>query len=124
LRDRWSEQDLSTNTLPAEWLDSAFDAMDPGAVVISWWSYSTPMWYGQLVEGRRPDITIIDDRTRLDEDLGEISDVIEANIDTRPVYLIRLQASEVQALEDRYTIEPVGRPGNLFHVTGRRESTP
>ena len=28
----------------------------PDAVVISWWSYSTPLWYGQLVEGRRPDI--------------------------------------------------------------------
>ncbi|HEY3333625.1 MAG TPA: DUF2723 domain-containing protein [Candidatus Limnocylindrales bacterium] len=124
IRDRWSEQDLSTSTALAEWLDSAFDAMEPDALVISWWSYSTPMWYGQLVEGRRPDIRIVDDRTRLDEHLGEVADVIEANIDARPVYVIRLQASEVQALEARFTIESVGRPGNLYHVTGRTESTP
>jgi hypothetical protein len=124
MRDRWSAQDLSTNTLPAEWLDDAFDTMAPNALVLSWWSYSTPMWYGQLVEGRRPDISIVDDRTRLDEHLGDIPDVIEANIDSRPVYLIRLQSSEVEALLDRYEIEPAGGPGNLFRVTGRRESTP
>ena len=98
--------------------------MEQDAVVISWWSYSTPMWYGQHVEGRRPDIRIVDDRTRLDEDLGEVADVIEANLDTRPVYLMRVNESQVQELADRYTIEPVGRPGNLFRVTGRQESTP
>ena len=40
---------------------------------ISWWSYSTPLWYAQRVEGRRPDIVIVDDRTRLDENLGSIA---------------------------------------------------
>jgi len=124
IRDRWSDQDLSTNTLPSDWLDEAFDAMDPNALVLSWWSYSTPMWYGQLIEGRRPDIAIVDDRTRLDEHLGDVVDVIESNIDTRPVYLIRLDPAEVEALTDRYTIEAIGRPGNLFRVTGRREPTP
>jgi hypothetical protein len=82
------------------------------------------MWYGQHVEGRRPGIRIVDDRTRLDENLGEVADVIEANIDSRPVYLMRVTESQVQELADRYTIEPAGRPGNLFRVTGRQESTP
>ena len=35
----------------------------PDAVVVSWWSYSTPLWYAQHVEGQRPDI---DDRRRPD----------------------------------------------------------
>ena len=43
--------------------------MEPDAAVISWWSYSTPLWYAQRVQGERPDITIIDDRTRLDENV-------------------------------------------------------
>ena len=42
--------------------------------------YSTPLWYAQHVEGRGPDVTIIDDRTRLDEDLGDVTDVIDANL--------------------------------------------
>ena len=124
LRARWSDADLSRTTWVEGWLDEAFQTMEPDAVVVSWWSYSTPMWYGQHVEGRRPDIRIVDDRTRLDEGLGEVEDVIEANLDSRPVYLMRVNQSQVQALADRYTIEPVGRPGNLFRVTGRQESAP
>ncbi len=123
-RERWVAVDLSRSTWVAGWLDQAFETMEPDAVVVSWWSYSTPMWYGQHVEGRRPDIWIVDDRTRLDEDLGEVADVIEANIDTRPVYLMRVNESQVQELADRYTIEKAGRPGNLFRVTGRQESIP
>jgi hypothetical protein len=97
--------------------------MEQDAVVISWWSYSTPMWYGQHVEGRRPDIRIVDDQTRVQERLGDVDDVIEANLDSRPVYLLRNTPAAVQELADRYTIEPVGRPGNLFRVTGRQEPT-
>jgi 4-amino-4-deoxy-L-arabinose transferase-like glycosyltransferase len=122
LRDRWSAQDLSGSTMAPEWLDQALGAMDGDAVVVSWWSYTTPLWYATLVEGRRPDITIVDDRTRLDEDLGEVRDVIETNIDTRPVYLIRITDGEVDALRNRYAIESVGEPGNLFRVTGRTET--
>jgi len=122
LRDRWNLQDLSHATTESEWLDQALAALDQDAVVVSWWSYSTPLWYGTLIEGRRPDITIIDDRTRLDEGLGDVTDVIEANLDTRPVYLIRLTDAEVQDLRSRYRIESVGMPGNLFRVTGRTET--
>ena len=54
------------------WLDEAFTALDRRTrSCVSWWSYSTTLWYGQLIEGRRPDLLIIDDRTRLDEGLGE-----------------------------------------------------
>jgi 4-amino-4-deoxy-L-arabinose transferase-like glycosyltransferase len=119
LRDRWNEQDLSRSTGAPEWLDEALEALDQDAVVVSWWSYSTPLWYGTLIEGRRPDITIIDDRTRLDDGLGQPADVIEANLDRRPVYLIRVTDQEIEDLRGRYRIEPVGLPGNLFRVTGR-----
>ena len=58
----------------ANWTDHALDVMEPDAAIVSWWSYSTPLWYAQRVEGRRPDITIIDDRTRLDENLGGLTE--------------------------------------------------
>jgi hypothetical protein len=124
LADRWREADRSRETWVDDWLDETFAALEPDAVVISWWSYSTPLWYGQLVDGRRTDVWVVDDRTRLDLDLGEVANVIEANLDTRPVYLIRATTSEVDVLTDRYAIEPVDRPGNLFRVTGRQETTP
>jgi hypothetical protein len=121
LQSRWRTADQNRPTWVHTWLDEMFAALEPNAVVVSWWSYSTPLWYGQLVEHQRPDVWVVDDRTRLDEDLGDVDDVIEANLDTRPVYLIR-QPAEIEALSRRYLIERVGTPGNLFRVVGRMET--
>jgi hypothetical protein len=121
---RWHANDRSAETWAAAWVDDAFGAMAPGAVVVSWWSYSTPMWYAQLVDGRRPDIEVIDDRTLIDENLGSAADAIDRFLGSRPVYVIRAQESDLQTLEQRYAIEPVGRPSNLYLVTGRLETTP
>ena len=120
---RWRVADLSHQTWVHRWLDEAFTALEPNALVLSWWSYSTPLWYGQLVEHRRPDVWVVDDRTRLDEDLGSLQDVIEANLDTRPVYLIRLSPIEIEALSERYVIESLETPGNLYRVVRRQEPT-
>jgi transmembrane protein TMEM260 (protein O-mannosyltransferase) len=86
------------------WLDRALASMSPDAVILSWWSYSTPLWYAQLVQDRRPDIDIIDDRTRLDRNLGALTDVIDANLPTRPVYVIRVDSNEIATLQRRYTL--------------------
>ena len=90
------------------WTDEVMTTLEPNAVVVSWWSYSTPLWYATIVEGRRPDICIIDDRNRLDYNLGELAQVIDRYLDTRPVYLIRNGGSELPALEGLYEVGPVG----------------
>lgn len=71
------------------------------------WSYSTPLWYAQRVEGRRPDLVIIDDRTRLDEGMGDIADVIDAHLGTSPVYVIREDATEAAMRAERYELVTV-----------------
>jgi hypothetical protein len=103
------------------WLDETFTVMDPDATIISWWAYSTPLWYGTIVEGRRPDIRIVDDRTRLDQDLGEIADVIRADLGKRPVYVVR-RGQLIQELEDRFVLEQVtSDPGaTIFRVVGTK----
>ncbi|HEY8437561.1 MAG TPA: DUF2723 domain-containing protein, partial [Candidatus Limnocylindrales bacterium] len=68
--------DRTSNIEAQRWTDEVLDVVEPNAVVVSWWSYSTPLWYATIVDGRRPDITIIDDRTRLDQNLGELDQVI------------------------------------------------
>jgi hypothetical protein len=60
------------------------------AVVVSWWSDSTTLWYGQIVEGLRPDVFVVDDRTRLDDNLGNVWDVVDLYLGRRPVFLDRL----------------------------------
>ena len=92
--------------------------------MVSWWSYSTRLWSAQRVEGRRPDITIVDDRTRLDEDLGDITDVIDANLPSRPVYVIRDDPREIELLAERYILEPIDGPNARFlmRVVSLRET--
>ena len=40
-------------TQEPEWVHAQ---LPPNAVVISWWSYSTPLWYHRWVLGERPDV--------------------------------------------------------------------
>ena len=87
------------------WTAHVVATLAPNAVIVSWWSYSTPLWYAQRVEGERPDVTIIDDRTRLDENLGGLTDVIDANLGKRPVYVIRDDRNEVALLANRYDLQ-------------------
>ncbi len=122
LPDRYATVDRSGDVAARVWVDRALARLAPDAVVVSWWSYSTTLWYAQHVEGRRPDITIIDDRTRLDEHLGELTDVIDANLPTRPVYVIRTDPIEIALLERRYVLEPIegASADSLARVLARR----
>jgi hypothetical protein len=123
LPERSRTLDHSADTNAGEWARAAMAAMDPGAVIVSWWSYSTPLWYVQLIEGLRPDVWIVDDRTRLDLNLGEVSDVIDAELPRRPVYLVRLDPGEIVRLESNYELERIEMPGeSLLRVVGRRDT--
>lgn len=119
------EVDESRDMVAAEWIDRMFAALPPNTVVISWWSFSTPLWYGREVEGRRPDIAIVDDRTILDENLGGVTGVIDQYLGKRPVYVIRL-AADMDTLARRYDLLPVPNlsPANLALVVGRRAGVP
>jgi hypothetical protein len=124
LPGRLARVDRSGDLDAREWVDRALAVMRPGAVVVSWWSYSTPLWYAQHIEGQRPDLMVIDDRTRLDQGLGDVTDVIDANLPTRPVYVIRFDPTEIATLDRRYVLELVdaGDPSLLSRVVSRREA--
>ena len=117
---RYRAVDASRQLEAATWTDHALEAMEPNAAIVSWWSFSTPLWYAQKVQGRRPDIEIIDDRTRLDENLGSLTDVIDANLGKRPVYVIRVDPNEVRMLAGRYDLDYIdgGDARSLTRVIG------
>jgi hypothetical protein len=119
--DRARAASRSRDTIAQRWLDRVVEVLEPNAVVVSWWSYSTPLWYGKHIEGRLPGIDIIDDRTRLDENLGSLADVVNRYLGKRPVYVIRLD--DWRELEEEFVIEPVPMPmpDSLSRVLGRRK---
>ncbi|HZM73010.1 MAG TPA: DUF2723 domain-containing protein [Candidatus Polarisedimenticolia bacterium] len=119
---RAAQLDRSSDTSAERWLDAMFETLPEDSVVVTWWSYSTALWYGQHVEGRRPDIMIIDDRTLLDLHLGEAADAVATFMDQRPVYVIRANGHDLELVLERFDLEALADPTlyNVWHVTGRR----
>ncbi|MDQ6682144.1 MAG: DUF2723 domain-containing protein [Chloroflexota bacterium] len=84
----YAERDQSAYTDPDRWAKSVYAALPPDAVVISWWSYSTTLWYHRWINGERPDVKIIDERNILDDGYGTIDGAIRAFLGKRPVFLV------------------------------------
>lgn len=74
--------DQSKNFSASKWGVGTLSSLNKDSVIFSWWSYSTPLWYLQKVEGVRNDILIINSNPWQWEDLSK------KYINTRPVYFI------------------------------------
>jgi hypothetical protein len=118
--DRLPRLDQSDDVTARGWLEEMGQQLPQGAVVVSWWSFSTPLWYAQYVEGWRPDIAVIDDRTMLDRNLGSVENVIDSHLGQRPVFLIRLPY-DLPRFRDRYELARVSgvSDGPVYEVVGR-----
>ena len=122
LPERRAGADASDETFGRDWLEATLAALPQGATVVSWWSYSTPLWYARWVEGRRPDITIVDDSDVREAGFGTAEGAIDHFLGRGPVYVIRLER-DLPALARRYELERVAdvpSPGDLYRVIGRR----
>lgn len=117
---RASAADRSQNRFAQQWLDEVMPVFAPDAVVVSWWSASTPLWYAQFVDGLRPDIYVVDDRTMLDRNFGRAPDVIRRFLGQRPVYALRAIDRDLEELQRQFVMVPVAGGGNLtvYLVTG------
>ena len=104
------------------WLAQVLPVIPDNAVLVSWWSTSTPLWYAQKVEAQRPDIFIVDDRTMLDLGLGRAPDVINRYLDeNRQVYAIRLDGPDTDELTRQFDMTVVAGDGSdaVWQVHGR-----
>jgi hypothetical protein len=119
------------STYDSAWMHAVLAPADQGglpenSVIMGWWSVSTTLWYGQKVLGLRPDIYIIDDRTRLDANLGEVQDVFNRFLGNRPVFTIRLDGGVdgMIALGEQYEMRTytLGSGVTITQVIGRKGS--
>lgn len=84
----YAGHDQSQNRDADLWAQAVYEALPPNAVLISWWSYSTPLWHHRWVLGTRPDVTIIDDRNILDDGYRTMNRAIRTHLGRRPVYVV------------------------------------
>jgi Protein of unknown function (DUF2723) len=119
--------DRSGDRLAQAWLGQVLPSISDNAVLVSWWSTSTPLWYAQKVEGERPDIFIVDDRTMLDLGLGRAPDVINRYLgENRPVYVIRLPGPDTDELTAQFDMTVVAGTEStaVWRVRGRLTAQP
>jgi hypothetical protein len=118
VRDRSHDHDATL------WVESVYQALPQDAVVISWWSYSTPLWYHRWVLGDRPDVKIIDERNILDDGYGNWDGAIEAYLGERPVYIVppHWRLDEIIRGWRTRTIPTYAGYARLLLVEGPRES--
>jgi hypothetical protein len=114
--------DQSQNREADAWVASVHEQLPPNAVIISWWSYSTPLWYHRWVLGERPDITIIDERNILDDGYRTIRNAIRSFIGRRPVYVVPPEWEYRQIIAQWRTRTVSTYPGytNLLFIEGLR----
>ena len=123
------QADRSGDSYAGIWLRQTLATVAPNAVIVSWWLTSTALWYGQFVEGQRPDVFVADDRTMLDQNLGGATDVVAKYLGRRPVYITRANGYDLGLVLALYDLRPVMTAdgiqiGNgsetLYQVIGRR----
>jgi hypothetical protein len=123
----------SKDTWNNTWMRDVLAPEDMGglpqdSVIMGWWSISTTLWYGQKVEGLRPDILIVDDSTRVNDHLGEVWDVFDRYLGKRPVFTIRLDYNldGLPCLRTVFDIQPYALPGGstIEQVVGRIKDGP
>jgi hypothetical protein len=102
----YEAHDQSQNRDADAWVASVHELLPPNAVLVSWWSYSTPLWHHRWVLGRRPDITIIDERDILDDGYRTMNNAIRAHLGLRPVYVV-LPEWEREAVTERWELSTV-----------------
>jgi hypothetical protein len=119
----YTAHDQSANREADTWVASVHAQLPPNAVVISWWSYSTPLWYHRWVLGERPDVTIIDERNILDDGYRTMDNAIQSHIGRRPVFVVPPHW-EWDELADEWEYRTVSTyPGytDLLLIEGRRQ---
>jgi hypothetical protein len=118
----YRERDQSANRDADLWVASVHEALPADAVLISWWSYSTPLWYHRWVLGERPDVKIIDERNILDDGYGTIDRAIETFLGRRPVYVVPpyWEAQHLTATWEAVTVETYPGYTDLLRIEERK----
>ncbi len=102
----WAAADRSGDASGRAYVDEVFGSLPANAAILSYWDASTPLWHGQLVEGIRPDVLVVDDTNIVYEGWVTRERRIASLICDRPVFILRLSDSELVPTREAYRLEP------------------
>jgi hypothetical protein len=98
--------DLSGDRSGDAYVSSVMESLPRDAVILSEWDTSTPLWYGQLIAGDRPDVLVLDDSNIVYDGWGTRERAIAAFVCQRPVFMLRLDEADLASTRDAYVLLP------------------
>jgi hypothetical protein len=104
----WRSVDRSGDSVAAAYVDQVFALLPPDAALLSYWRATTPLWYGQHVDGRRPDVLIVDDSNVVYDGYGTREDAVAKLVCSRRVFIIRPGDGDLAPLRARFRLQTVG----------------
>jgi len=102
----WSASDRSGDRSGQAYVDAVFASLPQDAAILSYWDASTPLWHGQLVEGLRPDLLVVDDTNIVYEGWVTRERRIASLICERPVFILRISDGELTPTRQAFRLEP------------------
>ncbi len=75
-------------------------------MILSQWDTSTPLWYGQLIAGDRPDVLVLDDSNIVYDGWGTRERAISTFVCQRPVFVLRLDEADLASTRADYVLLP------------------
>jgi len=98
------QADRSTDRSGQEYVDAVLGALPPNAAILSYWDASTPLWHGQLVQGQRSDVLIVDDTNIVYEGWVTRERRISSLICDRPVFILRLGDADLVPTQQQFRL--------------------
>ncbi|HEY0442878.1 MAG TPA: DUF2723 domain-containing protein, partial [Candidatus Limnocylindrales bacterium] len=103
----WGVMDRSADRSGNAYVDEVLAALPANTVLLSEWDVSTPLWYARLVDGRRPDVTVIDDSNIVYDGWGTREKAAASFVCDRPVFMLRLDEQALEPTRAMFRVEPV-----------------
>ena len=100
----FGRSDRSADRSGDEYVDAVLAALPPDAAILSYWDASTPLWHAAYVEGRRPDVLIVDDTNIVYDGWGTRENRIASLVCERPVFVLRADPRDYQPMLASYRL--------------------
>jgi len=101
----WGSSDRSHDRSGETYVNTVMGALPADAAILTGWTVSTPLWYAQLVEGRRPDVLVIDDTNIVYDGWVTRERAIGAHVCARPVYILRVDERDLAPTRREFELE-------------------
>jgi hypothetical protein len=121
VRANWPVADMHEHREDYLTMKQVLPLLKPDAIVFAWWGPRTTLWYGQYIDGIRPDVEVVDDSAMADHGWVDETDGMMYYYGKRPLYTLPF-SDQLERYKKKFHLHLVGDPnafgGGLYEIDG------